>query len=76
MNQFSNFLDLKRVPCPLNVVKCKLALEKFSIEDNLVIEIDKGEPQIMVQNTLKDMGYKFKMICEEQNWIRLFIYYA
>ena len=64
------------MPCPLNLVKCKLALEKCSIHDNLIVELDKGEPQIMVQNSLTKMGYLFKIIHEDQDWIRLEITYV
>ena len=46
-------LDLKCIPCPLNVVKVKLALEKLSTNEDLIITLDKGEPVEMVQNTLK-----------------------
>ena len=35
-------LDLKSVPCPLNVVKIKLALEKLSKNEQLIVELDKG----------------------------------
>ena len=38
-------LDLKSVPCPLNVVKIKLALEKLSKNEQLIVELDKGEPK-------------------------------
>ena len=43
-------LDLKSVPCPLNVVKIKLALEKLSKNEQLIVELDKGEPEEMVLN--------------------------
>ena len=49
-------LDLKSVPCPLNVVKIKLALEKLSKNQQLIVELDKGEPEEMVLNNLKEMG--------------------
>ena len=51
-------LDLKCIPCPLNVVKVKLALEKLSPNQELIIELDKGEPEEMVQKTLKEMEGK------------------
>ena len=73
MNQPNKFLDLKNIPCPLNVVKCKLALEKQSNKDILQIELDKGEPEEMVTKTLISMGYKIKVIFEDQDWIRLSI---
>ena len=64
-------LDLKCIPCPLNVVKVKLALEKLSPNQELIIELDKGEPEEMVQKTLKEMGYLFKSIEEDKNSIKI-----
>ena len=58
----SKHLDLKSVPCPLNVVKIKLALEKLSKNEQLIVELDKGEPEEMVLKNLKGMGYLFKQI--------------
>tara|TARA_Y100000589_G_scaffold283701_1_gene281947 strand:+ start:305 stop:538 length:234 start_codon:yes stop_codon:yes gene_type:complete len=65
-----NFLDLKSVPCPLNVVKIKLTLEKLSIDEKLVVELDKGEPEEMVQRTLKEMGYCFNKIDGNKSTIK------
>ena len=48
-------LDLKSIPCPLNVGKIKLALEKLSKNEQLIVELDKGEPEEMVLNNLKEM---------------------
>ena len=64
-------LDLKCIPCPLNVVKVKLALENLSPNQGLIIELDKGEPEEMVQKTLKEMGYLFKPIEEDNNSIKI-----
>ena len=71
----SNFIDLKSVPCPLNVVKCKLALEKLPKNNNLFVDIDKGEPEIMVKKTLESMGYKLDIVKSGKDWIRLKIKY-
>ena len=65
-----NFIDLKSVPCPLNIVKCKLALEKIPQKDNLVVDLDKGEPETMVKKTLESMGYKLEIIKSGKDWIR------
>ena len=70
-----NFIDLKSVPCPLNVVKCKLALEKIPQKDNLVVDLDKGEPEIMVKKTLESMGYKLDIVKSEKDWIRFKVKY-
>ena len=68
-------LDLKNIPCPLNVVKCKLALEKLSLRDTLIIELDKGEPEEMVVKALGQLGYKMKILVEEKNWMRISVVY-
>ena len=75
MNLDYNFIDLKSVPCPLNVVKCKLALEKLSNEDILFVDLDKGEPETMVKKTLENMGYKLEIVKSEDDWIRFKIEY-
>ena len=68
------YLDLKSVPCPLNVVKIKLALEKLSKNEQLIVELDKGEPEEMVLNNLKEMGYSFSQINEYENCLKIKIF--
>ena len=70
-----NWIDLKSVPCPLNVVRCKLALEKLSKKDNLFVDLDKGEPEVMVKQTLESMGYKLEIVKSEKDWIRFKVKY-
>ena len=67
-------LDLKSIPCPLNVVKVKLALEKLSNNEQLIVELDKGEPEEMVLKSLKDMGCSFKEIKENEKFIIIKIF--
>jgi len=64
-------LDLESIPCPLNVVKCKLALEKLSVDEILIVHLDKGEPEIMVKRALKEMKFFFKTIEENQKSVKL-----
>ena len=71
MKEVSKVLDLESIPCPLNVVKCKLALEKLSLNEALIVHLDKGEPEIMVKRALKEMKYFFKTIEENQETIKL-----
>ena len=71
MKEVSKVLDLESIPCPLNVVKCKLALEKLSLNEILIVHLDKGEPEIMVKRALKEMKYFFKTIEENQETIKL-----
>jgi len=66
---FLKHLDLKSVPCPLNVVKIKLALEKLSKNEHLIVELDKGEPEEMVLNNLKEMRCFFQKINEYEKFI-------
>ena len=67
-------LDLKSVPCPLNVVKIKLALEKLSKNEQLIVELDQGEPKEMVLKNLKDMGCLFKQISANEKFIKIKIF--
>ena len=64
-------LDLKNVPCPLNVVKLKLTLQKFSKNEYLIVHLDKGEPEEMVLKTLKEMGYYFQKFEEDPISIKI-----
>jgi len=66
-----SYLDLKSVPCPLNVVKVKLALEKLSQNEQLIVELDKGEPEEMVLNNLKEMGCFFTKIKEYEKFLKI-----
>ena len=67
-------LDLKSVPCPLNVVKIKLALEKLSKNEQLIVELDKGEPEEMVLKNLRDMGCFFEQIKQNEKFIMIKIF--
>ena len=75
MKKVSKLLDLESIPCPLNVVKCKLALEKLSLNETLIVHLDKGEPEIMVKRALKEMKYYFKTIEENQKTIKFKIFH-
>ena len=75
MKKALNYLDLESIPCPLNVVKCKLALEKLSLHETLIVRLDIGEPEIMVKRALKEMKYSYKVIEENQKIIKLEIFY-
>ena len=75
MKEVSKVLDLESIPCPLNVVKCKLALEKLPLDETLIIQIDKGEPEEMVKKFLIEMKYDFTTIKEDQKTIKLKIFH-
>ena len=64
-------VDLRGVPCPLNLVKAKLAIEKLAVGDILEIEIDDGEP---IQNLPVSLGRQGQEILETtrcENYFRL-----
>ena len=65
------YLDLKSVPCPLNIVKIKLALEKLSKNEQLIVELDKGEPEEMVLKNLKEMGFFYEQIKEHEKFLKI-----
>ena len=70
MKEVLKLLDLESIPCPLNVVKCRLAIEKLSANESLIVHLDKGEPEIMVKRALKEMNIFFKTIEEDQKTIK------
>ncbi|ABM71226.1 conserved hypothetical protein [Prochlorococcus marinus str. MIT 9515] len=70
MKEVSKILNLESIPCPLNVVKCKLALEKLSKNEALIVHLDKGEPEVMVKRALKEMKFFIKTIEEDQKSIK------
>tara|TARA_Y100000589_G_C27099661_1_gene607477 strand:- start:206 stop:442 length:237 start_codon:yes stop_codon:yes gene_type:complete len=75
LNRKEVFLDLRSVPCPLNVVKCKLALEKLSPLTFLIVDLDLGEPEEMVKQTLEKEGFECKIVQKNKDYIRYSIAY-
>tara|TARA_B100001029_G_scaffold170766_1_gene166918 strand:+ start:804 stop:1037 length:234 start_codon:yes stop_codon:yes gene_type:complete len=75
LTKVAKVLDLKSIPCPLNLVKCKLALEKLSSNESLIVSLDKGEPEVMVKKTLHEKGYCLKIIEENEKTIKFKIFY-
>ncbi len=75
MIEKEEILNLRNIPCPLNIVKCKLALEKMSKGETLIVELDRGEPEIMVKQSLTKIGFEIKTVEYDENWIRFAISY-
>jgi TusA-related sulfurtransferase len=50
-------LDLRGTPCPLNYVRARLALEGLSVGDWLQVDLDRGEPEEMVRQSLRADGH-------------------
>jgi TusA-related sulfurtransferase len=50
-------LDLRGTPCPLNYVRARLALERLHQGDWLQVDLDAGEPEEMVSQSLGGDGH-------------------
>ena len=50
-------LDLTGVQCPLNWVRARLALERLSPGDELVVRLDPGEPLASVPRSAREEGH-------------------
>jgi TusA-related sulfurtransferase len=55
-------LDLRGTPCPLNYVRARLALEKLPAGGHLLLDLDAGEPERMVQEALRGDGHRVERI--------------
>jgi sulfite reductase (ferredoxin) len=51
-------LDLTGVPCPLNWVKTKLALERLVAGDAIAVRLDPGEPLESVPRSAREDGHE------------------
>ena len=52
-------------------MKFKLALEKLSLNEILIVHLDKGEPEEMIKKTLIEMNYVFEILEEDQKTLKL-----
>ena len=66
-------LDLRGTPCPVNFIRCKLALEALQSGDRLLVQLDRGEPEEMVVPGLMDAGHKVEVMISESAWVALAI---
>ena len=69
----SEYLDLRGTPCPVNFVRCRLALEALNQNNSLQVDLDRGEPEETVLSGLRKEGYEIKIIQIEGNWIRFLV---
>ncbi|WP_269623940.1 sulfurtransferase TusA family protein [Prochlorococcus marinus] len=68
-----HYLDLCGLDCPVNFVKCCLALENLSTKDTLKVDIDIGEAETSVIDGLQEKGYKVKILNKDSNKVTLII---
>tara|TARA_B100000579_G_C22096403_1_gene516872 strand:- start:164 stop:409 length:246 start_codon:yes stop_codon:yes gene_type:complete len=68
-----NYLDLRGVLCPVNFVKCCLALENLSLNQFLIVDLDIGEAETSVMDGLQEKGYKVKILNKDSKKVSLII---
>lgn len=68
-----HYLDLRGCVCPVNFVKCCLALEKLSLNDILKVDIDIGESETSVTDGLQEKGYKVNILYKDSQKVTLII---
>jgi tRNA 2-thiouridine synthesizing protein A len=56
-----NQLDLTGVPCPMNWVRTRLALEGLAPGDSLVVLLDDGEPLDSVPRSAREDGHHVRV---------------
>ena len=69
----SEYLDLRGTPCPVNFVRCRLALEALNQNNTLQVDLDRGEPEETVLSGLRKEGYEIKIIHIDGTWIRFLV---
>ncbi len=68
------YLDLRGFLCPVNFVKCCLALESLSVNDYLKVDLDRGESESTVIEGLKEKGYKVKLLNKDSKMVSILIH--
>ena len=66
-----HYLDLRGVVCPVNFVKCCLALESLSINEFLKVDLDVGESEASVIEGLQEKGYIVNIINKDSKMVSL-----
>ena len=61
-------LDLTGVPCPLNWVRARLALEGLAAGEVLRVRVDEGEPLASVPASAREDGHE---VLVEGRWISI-----
>ena len=73
INITDHYLDLRGLICPINFVKCCLALENLSINEALKVDLDLGEAETSVIDGLQEKGYKVNIIYKDSKKATLII---
>ena len=68
-----HYLDLRGFVCPVNFVKCCLALENLPLNQFLKVDLDIGESETTVIDGLKEKGYQVNISKKDLKMISLII---
>ena len=68
-----HYLDLCGFICPINFVKCCVALENLPLNQLLKVDLDIGEAETSVMNGLEEKGYKVKVVSRDVKKVTLII---
>ena len=68
-----HYLDLRGLVCPVNFVRCCLALENLPLNQALKVDLDIGEAEVTVIEGLKEKGYKVNILKKDSKMISLII---
>ena len=68
-----HYLDLRGLVCPVNFVKCCLALENLHLNQILKVDLDIGESENTVINGLQEKGYKVNISKKDSKMVSLII---
>jgi TusA-related sulfurtransferase len=66
-------LDLRGTPCPLNFIRSKLALETLEVGAWLQLDLDAGEPELMVAEGLRGAGHRVELERLADGAVRLMV---
>ena len=69
----NKYIDLRGTPCPINFVRCRLEIDRLDDNENLQVDLDRGEPERMVLSSLKEQGHRIKVLLKELDWIRFVV---
>ena len=68
-----HYLDLRGFVCPVNFVKCCLALENLHLHQILKVDLDIGEAETTVIEGLQEKGYKVNISKKDSKMVSLII---
>ena len=72
-NSIDSYLNLCGLVCPINFVKCCMALEKLSYDQILKVDLDIGESETSVIDGLEEKGYTVEIQNKDSKKVTLII---